>query len=344
MRLSELLEKVVCGEALEAAELEAGFGEIMDGEASAIQAAALLAALRARGETVGDIVAIARALRARAHRVDSPVAHAVDTCGTGGTGQDTFNISTTVAFVVAGAGVPVAKHGNRAASSRAGSFDVLEALGVRIDLPVETCAALLSEVGVAPLFARTAHPSMRHLAGVRSELKIRTIMNCLGPLLNPLGVRRQLVGVYAQELLAPLAQALSELGTERALVVHGRDGLDELTLSACSDAVVLDHGAITPREIDPRDYGLAFAEPADLRGGSPEDNAARLVRILEGEPGAGRDVVLLNAAAALWVAGRATDMGQGMDQARESIDSGAARARLEALVAATQREGQRAST
>ena len=335
MSLSRLIERAVSGNRLDPSELEAGFGEIMDGLASPVKAAALLVALRMRGETRTEIVAAARAMRARAEGAVSPEPDAIDTCGTGGSPLDTFNISTTSAFVVAGAGVPVAKHGNRAASSRSGSFDVLEALGVRIDLPIAVCAQILGDVGIAPLFARTAHPAMRHLAPVRSELGFRTLMNCLGPLLNPLGVSRQLVGVYSADLLEPLGEALGELGAERALVVHGRDGLDEVTLTDVTDAVRLEGGRLTRLVIDPREWGLELARPEELAGGTPQENAQRLKAVLEGVPGPGRDVVVLNAAAAIWTAGQAEGLEDGIARATQSLESGAARAKLDALIVAT---------
>jgi len=332
-----VVEELVAGRSLDDGALESAFGTIMDGEATAAQSAALLVALRMRGESSADLVAAAKALRARAQTVEAAVPGAIDTCGTGGSGLPTFNISTTAAFVVAGAGVPVAKHGNRAASSRSGSFDVLEALGVCIDLSISEGAALLAEVGIAPLFARTAHPAMRHLAPVRSELGIRTLMNGLGPLLNPLRVRRQVVGVYSADLLEPVAEALGALGTEAALVVHGRDGLDELTVTAPSDVIRLQEGALTRLVIDPSDHGLALASLADLEGGDAPNNAALLRGILEGEKGPRRDVVILNAGAALWTAGVCADLREGIAEAERSIDSGAARGRLEALVAASNR-------
>jgi anthranilate phosphoribosyltransferase len=315
--------------------LEAAFGEIADGKASPVSIAALLVALRAKGESVDEIVGAVRALRARAVPAPAVDPRAIDTCGTGGDGAGTFNVSTAAAFVVAGAGVPVAKHGNRAASSRAGSIDVLEALGVRCELPVERSAAILASVGIAPFFARVAHPAMRHLAPVRSELGLRTIANCLGPLLNPVGVRRQVVGVYAAELVEPLALALGRLGSERALVVHGSDGLDEVTTTGPSEAALLDAGAVRGMRIDPAALGLARAEPAALRGGDAAENAAIVRAVLEGEPGPRRDLVCLNAAAGLFAAGAAADLRAGLAGARASIDSGAARERLRRLVEAS---------
>ncbi len=339
MTIQAVVKELVAGRSLADGALESAFGTIMDGEATDAQSAALLVALRMRGESSADLVAAAKALRARAQRAEAGVPGAIDTCGTGGSGLSTFNISTTAAFVVAGAGVPVAKHGNRAASSRSGSgsFDVFEALGVSIELPIAQGAALLAEVGIAPLFARTAHPAMRHLAPVRSELGIRTLINGLGPLLNPLGVRRQVVGVYSADLLQPVAEALRALGTESALVVHGRDGLDELTVTTSSDAVRLHEGELTRLVVDPSEQGIGAASLADLAGGDASTNAVLLREILEGKEGPRRDVVLLNAAAALWTAGKCADLKEGIVAAGRSIDSGAARDRLEALVAASNR-------
>jgi anthranilate phosphoribosyltransferase len=337
MSLREAVDIAVRGEEVPAAVLEAAFGEIMDGKASPVCAAALLVALRTKGESVGEIVAAARALRARARTARCPDPRAIDTCGTGGDGAGTFNISTAAAFVVAGAGVPVAKHGNRAASSRAGSIDVLEALGVRVELEVEESARVLALVGIAPFYARRAHPAMRALAPVRQELGVRTLMNCLGPLLNPVGVRFQLVGVYAAELVPNLAAALGALGAVRALVVHGSDGLDEVTSAGPTQAALLEQGRVRSLSIDPRALGVAPPPPGALAGGDARENAQIVRGVLAGEPGARRDIVLLNAAAALWVAGAAAGLEQGLEQARRSVDTGAAAERLARLVEATQR-------
>jgi anthranilate phosphoribosyltransferase len=333
--LREAIEAASAGREVPGAVLEAAFGEIVDGDATPAQAAGLLVALRTKGETVGEVVAVARALRARAETAPCADPRTVDTCGTGGDRSGSFNISTAAAFVVAGAGVPVAKHGNRAASSRAGSADVLEALGVRVDLPVERAAHVLAEVGVAFLFARQAHPALRRLAPVRAELGIPTVMNCVGPLLNPLGVRRQLVGVYAPALVERLARALAALGSERALVAHGCDGLDEITTAGPSRTAWLEGGRVAMGEIDPAALGIAPPPPGALRGGDVQENAKILLEVLEGERGARRDVVTLNAAAALEVAGAAGDLAQGLALARESLDSGAARERLARLVEAS---------
>jgi anthranilate phosphoribosyltransferase len=263
----------------------------------------------------------------------------VDTCGTGGDGSGSFNISTTAAFVVAGAGVRVAKHGNRAASSRTGSFDVLEALGVKADLSIASAARLLRDVGIGPFFARRAHPAMRHVAAVRAELPIRTLMNCLGPLLNPVGALRQLVGVYSRALVVPMAEVLRVLGSERALVVHGADGLDELTLSGPTHAALLERGVVRELTIDPGALGLALAPASALAGGDAAENARITRAVLEGEPGPCQDIVLLNAGAALWIAEAAPDLGAGVALARRSIASGAAKAKLAALIEASRALG-----
>jgi anthranilate phosphoribosyltransferase len=333
--LSAAIEAALDGAEVPEGVLEGAFGEIMDGNASPVQITALLIGLRAKGETVGEIVAAARALRARAIMAPAMDPKAVDTCGTGGDGSGTFNISTASALVVAGAGVPVAKHGNRAASSKTGSIDVLEALGVSVDLSVEASAQVLKETGIAMFFARRAHPAMRFVAPVRAELGVRTIMNCLGPLLNPMGVQRQLLGVYSAELVKPIAQALGELGSYRALVVHGSDGLDEITTRGVTNAALLEGGNVRPMTIDPGSLGMPLPLPGSLRGGSAQENAEIIRRLLEGEKSARRDIVLINAAAALWVADAADSLGEGVELAQHSLDSGAARERLESLVAAT---------
>jgi anthranilate phosphoribosyltransferase len=320
---------------LTSARLGAAMGEIMDGQATPATAAGLLIGLRMKGETVDEIVAVARALRARAASVTPKDPKTIDTCGTGGSGLDTFNISTTSAFVVAGAGISVAKHGNRAASSQSGSFDVLEALGVRIDLPIEVYGQILEDIGIAPFFARTAHPAFRHVAPVRAELGVRTLLNCLGPLLSPVGARYQVVGVYSGELVEPLATALAELGAIRALVVHGDDGLDELTTTGPSEAALLVDGRVQSLRIDPESLGLPLAAAADLTGGDAARNAEITRQVLAGEKGAHRDIVLLNAAAALWVVEAAADLEEGLVQAAASIDQGAASAKLDALCVAT---------
>jgi anthranilate phosphoribosyltransferase len=329
------INDLVEGRTLTSIRLGAAMGEIMDGEATPATAAGLLIGLRMKGETVEEIVAVARALRARAASVTPKDPKTIDTCGTGGSGLDTFNISTTSAFVVAGAGISVAKHGNRAASSQTGSFDVLEALGVRIDLPIEVYGRILEEIGIAPFFARTAHPAFRHVAPVRAELGVRTLLNCLGPLLSPVGARYQVVGVYSRELVEPLAAALSELGAIRALVVHGDDGLDELTTTGPSSAALVAEDRVELLRIDPESLGLPLASAADLAGGDVARNAEITRQVLAGAKGPQRDIVLLNAAAALWVVEAASDLEDGLVRAAASIDQGAAAAKLDALCVAT---------
>ena len=335
MSVRTAIECAVRGEELPSELLEEAFAEITAGDATPVGISALLVALRTKGETVGEIVGAARALRAAAVRAPCLDPRTVDTCGTGGDGAHTFNISTTAAFVVAGAGVPVAKHGNRAASSKSGSIDVLEALGVGIEIEVGEAARVLERVGIAPFFARLAHPAMRHVAPVRQELGIRTLMNCMGPLLNPLGVKRQVIGVYERALVPKLAGALAELGAHRALVVHGSDGLDELTLTGVSHAAWLDAGQVQELEVDPEKLGLTIVAPEALRGGDAAENAAITRAVLEGEAGPRRDIVCLNAAAALWVSGASDGLASGLELARESLDTGAARAKLDALIEAT---------
>jgi anthranilate phosphoribosyltransferase len=309
---------------------------MIDGTASKAALGGLLIGLRMRGERVDEIVAFARALRARATTAPARDPRTVDTCGTGGSGIDTFNISTAAAFVVAGAGVSVAKHGNRAASSRAGSFDVLEALGVRIDHPISVCGEILDQIGIAPFFARTAHPAFKHVAEVRAELGVRTLLNCLGPLLSPVEARYQVVGVYEERLVEPLASALLALGAERALVVHGDDGLDELTTTATSHAALVSEGAIHELTIDPAEFDFPKATHLELAGGDADHNAEIVRAVLGGELGPRRDIVLLNAAAALWVVESVPSIAEGINRAAQSIDDGAASAKLEALCKATQ--------
>lgn len=340
--VKEALQAALAGGELSAALLEKAFGAIMDGAATAAQMAGLLVALRAKGETPLELAAIARVLRARAAQPERLRPDALDTCGTGGDGAGTFNISTAAALVAAGAGVPVAKHGNRAASSQTGSADVLEALGVTITLDVPTAARVLDDVGIAFFFARSAHPAMRHLAPVRAELGVRTLMNCMGPLLNPVGARRQLVGVYDRALLEPLCEVLAELGSEAALLVHGADGLDEITTTGPTHAMRLHQGRKEAITLHPEALGIAQAEPAALAGGDAAVNAAMIREVLAGAAGAPADIVLLNAAAALWTAGAAASMEEGLAQARRSIESGAAAQKLEALARATQHYAQQA--
>lgn len=304
---------------------------IMDGQATNAQIGAFLAALRTKGETPAEIAAAAHALRCRAHRI-APQHKVLDTCGTGGDASGSFNVSTTVAFVVAAAGVSVAKHGNRAVSSSTGSADVLEALGCRVDLTPDQVLACIDAIGIGFLFAPTFNAAMRHAAQARKEIGFRSLFNLLGPLCNPAGPAFQVLGVYDPSLTPALAQALGDLGAERAAVVSGEDGFDELSLAGPSRMSEFVHGRVTTRTITPEDTGLARAPVEALRGGDARTNAGIIEAVLTGtETGPKRDVVLLNAAAALQVAGRAPTLSDGVRLAREAITSGAAHAKLEAL-------------
>jgi anthranilate phosphoribosyltransferase len=325
------IARVASGKNLTQDEAAQAFELVMSGSATPAQAGGLLMALRMRGETVDEIAGAARAMRAKVLKVRAPEG-AIDTCGTGGDGKGTFNVSTCAAFVVAGAGVPVAKHGNRAISSRSGSADVLRELGVNIEAPPETISRCIAECGLGFMFAPAHHAAMRHVAAVRSELGTRTIFNLLGPLANPAGTKFQIVGVFGKEWVEPIAQVLALLGTERAWVVHGSDGLDELTTTGISDVAVVDEGKVSTFRISPRNAGLPDARPEDLIGGSAAENAAHIRALLGGVKGPYRDIVLLNAGAALLVAGKAQTLREGVALAAESIDSGKALAVLEALV------------
>ncbi len=334
--IQQALGLIQAGVSVNSEETEVIFGQIMRGEATDAQIGALLMGLSIRGETPDMIAGAARAMRAAATRISPKAKGLLDTCGTGGDGASTFNISTTVALVVAACGVPVAKHGNRAISSRSGSADVLETLGVKLDISPAKVAECIDTVGIGFLFAPGHHPAMKYAAGPRRELGMRSIFNLLGPLTNPAGAEYQVLGVFARDKLDLVAGALSQLGAHRALVVHGRDGLDEITTTGITDAVWVEKDA-APRsfEIDPAAFGMPYADTTALAGGCSKRNAAILLDILAGKQGAPRDIVLLNAAAALWVAGRADGIATGLRIAAEAIDSGQARSKLDALVAYT---------
>ncbi len=329
------LERVVAGETLTRSEARELVRALMSGDADDVEIAALLAALRTRGETVDEVAGAAEAMRELAVELPAAPAGAIDTCGTGGDGSDSFNISTVSALVCAGAGVPVAKHGNRAASSKCGSAEVLEALGVNLDAPPARMAAAVREVGMGFLYARACHPAMARVAPIRTRLGIRTIFNRLGPLTNPMRVRRQLIGVADARLVEPTLRALVELGVERAWVVHGTDGLDELSI----EAPTLVHAWEEGRE---RRFELAagsvvpVGRKGDLTGGDAAQNAGIARAVLSGERGPRRDVVLLNAAACLCVAGRVETPEEGAAVAADAIDSGAATSLLERFAAFTQ--------
>jgi anthranilate phosphoribosyltransferase len=322
---------VAAGETLTEGEAAEAFDLIMSGAASDAQIGALLMAMRVRGETVDEITGAARAMRARALKTKAPDG-AIDTCGTGGDARGTHNISTCAAFVVAGAGVPVAKHGNRSISSRSGSADVLAALGVNIECGPEAIARCIEACGLGFMFAPSHHAAMRHVAKARSELGVRTIFNLLGPLANPASTQYQLVGVFAEQWVEPIAQVLGRLGVKRAWVVHGSDGLDELTTTGISHVAVLDAGTVSRFNVSPRNAGLPEAKPEDLTGGDAAENAAHIRAVLGGSQGSFRDIVLLNAGAALLVAGKAETLREGVALAAESIDNGKAKSVLEALI------------
>jgi anthranilate phosphoribosyltransferase len=310
------------------------FGTVMRGEATPAQIAALLIGLRVKGETAEEVAGAARALRAAMVRVQADgAAHLVDTCGTGGGAVTTFNISTAAALVAAGAGAMVAKHGNRSFTSRCGSADVLEALGIGIGLDADAAARVLREAHVAFLFAPNFHPAMRHVGPVRRELGVSSVMNLVGPLANPAGATRQVVGVSDRERAPLMAAALARLGAEHALVVYGRIGMDEISPSGMTDVWEVKSGAVVMWELDAGRHGLAVDDPTTLRGGEPRDNAARLSRVLERgtKDREGLAAVLLNAGAALYVAGVASTYAEGIERAREAVQSGAARDTLERL-------------
>ncbi|HME80798.1 MAG TPA: anthranilate phosphoribosyltransferase [Candidatus Eremiobacteraceae bacterium] len=322
--------RAAAGADLSAEEMRQTINAIMDGVVTPAQAAALLVALAVKGETADEVVGAASAMREHAIPV-SPRGGAIDVCGTGGDGSGTFNISTAVAFVVAGAGVPVAKHGNRAMSSRCGSADVLEALGVRIDVPPQRSAALLGEHGIAFMFAQVHHPAMRHVAPVRREIGMKTLFNLLGPLTNPAAVRRQVVGVAHAGAQDIVAAAIGRLGSDRAAVIRGCDGLDEATLAGATRVLEWSGLELVEYDIVPEDAGLERAPTEALAGGDAQSNAHVIREVLRGKPGAQRDVVLLNAALALFIAGVARDLQHGRSVAQRSIDTGAASDKLDVL-------------
>jgi anthranilate phosphoribosyltransferase len=327
-----LIAKVASGAALTREESAHAFDRMMSGEATPSQMGGLLMALRVRGETVDEITGAVTAMRAKMLKVDAP-ADAIDVVGTGGDASGSFNISTCAAFIVAGAGVPVAKHGNRALSSRSGAADVLGALGVKIELSAQQVGECIAKAGIGFMFAPAHHPAMKNVGPTRVELGTRTIFNLLGPLSNPAGVKRQMIGVYSRHWIEPMAQVLNNLGSETVWVAHGSDGLDEITTSGPTFVAALEKGKIRTFELNPEDAGLKTASAESLRGGDAETNATALMAVLQGTRGPFRDVALLNAAAALAVAGKAETIKDGVALAARSVDSGAAKDRLDRLVA-----------
>jgi anthranilate phosphoribosyltransferase len=332
MELRTLIGQVATGAQLTREQAAAAFDSMMSGEATPSQMGGLLMALRVRGETVDEITGAVSAMRSKMLGVVAPP-DAIDVVGTGGDASGSFNISTCAAFIVAGAGVPVAKHGNRALSSRSGAADVLAALGVNIDLAPQAISRCILEAGIGFMFAPAHHPAMKHVGPTRVELGTRTIFNLLGPLSNPAGVKRQMVGVFSKQWVEPLAHVLKNLGSERAFVVHGSDGLDEITTSGPTFVASLEKGGVQTFEITPEAVGLARVKPDALKGGDAAANAAALRDVLTGKKSAFRDVALLNAAAALVVAGRAKDLKAGAALAQKSIDSGEAEGALGRLIA-----------
>ncbi|WP_299436264.1 anthranilate phosphoribosyltransferase [uncultured Rhodospira sp.] len=332
--LRTLMGRVADGLPLDEAQAETVFDLLMAGEATPAQMGALLMGLRVRGETVEEITGAARAMRAKATKITAPE-NAMDIVGTGGDAAGTYNVSTGTALVVAACGVPVAKHGNRAASSKSGSADVLASLGLNLDAPMPVVERAIQDAGIGFMFAQRHHSAMKHVAPVRGELGIRTIFNLLGPLSNPAGVKRELMGVFSLAWIEPLAHVLGRLGLERAWVVHGADGLDEVTTTDVTHVAAWDGERVQTFTVSPEDAGLPRARPEDLKGGTPDENADVIRAMLDGATGPYRDIVLMNAAASLIVAGQVPDLKAGAARAAEAIDSGAARAVLAKLVAIT---------
>ncbi len=342
MDIKQAIAKVVQQEDLVEAEMIDVMNEIMGGEATPAQIGSFITALRMKGETVDEISGAVRVMREKATSIATGVDLEkgdvlVDTCGTGGDGSGTFNVSTTTAFVVAGAGLPVAKHGNRSISSNCGSADVLEAAGVSLDISPEEVGKCVREIGIGFLFAPALHGAMKHAIGPRKEMGIRTIFNILGPLTNPAGANVQVLGVFAEELIEPLAQVLGKLGSKRALVVHGAGNLDELTVTGVTKVAELNNGKVSCYSVSPEDVGLERAELAQLQGGADAAESAEQMRaVLGGESGPKRDMVLLNSGAALMAAGLCADLKAGVAKAAEVIDSGKALEKLDQLVSLTQ--------
>lgn len=334
--VSNVLKIVGRGETLSAIEAESFMNELMNGNTTGIQTAAVLAAMAVRGETVQEIVGFARAMRGHSLHMHAPL-DVVDTCGTGGDGADTFNISTTAAIVAAAAGAPIAKHGNRAASSKSGSADVLSALGARIDLSVDAGLQCLMDTNLCFLFAQMYHPAMKHAAEPRKQLGFRTIFNILGPLTNPAEAKRQVLGVYREDLVPKVAEALKELGSTHVMVVHGAGGIDEISLQGDTKVAEVRDGDVHEYTITPEDVGLERAPVGALVGGDAYANADILRRVLGGEKGPRRDVVVFNAGATLYVAGLVPDLVTGVQECAQTIDSGHAMALLNQYVAMTQR-------
>ncbi|WP_029039959.1 anthranilate phosphoribosyltransferase [Cucumibacter marinus] len=339
MNMSATLNAIAAGQELSTDDMRAVMSTIMGGEATPAQIGAFLMGLRTKGETAGEIASAVAIMREKMIPVDAPD-DAMDIVGTGGDGSGTYNISTATAFIAAAAGVPIAKHGNRALSSNSGSAEALKVLGVELDLPAEGIARCIREAGIGFMFAPNHHPAMRFVGPVRAEMGIRTIFNLLGPQSNPAGVKRFLLGVFAPEWVRPVADALLENGATSAWVVHGHSGLDEISTTGPTQVAAVEDGAVREFEIAPADIGIEIADLSDLKGGTPEENAAALRAILDGERNAYRDIVIFNAAAALLIAGKVNSLSEGAALAADLIDTGAARLTLERLVSTSQDAAQ----
>jgi len=331
MTFENILQSVVFGNNLSESDMMDAMTQVMNGKVNNIQLASFLTALQVKKETVAEIVGAAKVMRQKAESVKVNTSNIIDTCGTGGDGADTFNISTAVAFVVAGAGATVAKHGNRAVSSKSGSADVLQCLGVNINATLNTIERCIEEVGIGFLFAPLMHKAMKHAVEVRKSLGFRTIFNLLGPLTNPANAQSQILGVYDSKWVKPIAEVLKELGSHHAMVVNGFDGLDEITLTTETQISELNNGIVTSYTLNPKDFGFSLCSSNDLKGGGPEINADVIRGILNGKKGCKTDIVLLNAAAAIYVAGKAQTIQQGIQAANNSISSGKANKKLEEL-------------
>ncbi len=331
MAFQKTLQSVVFGNNLSESQMMDAMTQIMDGKVSDIKLTAFLTALQVKQETVPEIVGAAKVMRDKAEKIKVNESDIIDTCGTGGDGADTFNISTAVAFVAAGAGLTVAKHGNRAVSSKSGSADVLQCLGVNIDAPLRIIERCIEDVGIGFLFAPLMHKAMKHAVRVRKELGFRTIFNLLGPLTNPANAHAQILGVFDSKWVNPLAEVLRDLGSQHAMVVHGFDGLDEITLTSKTQVSELKNGNITNYSLDPKKFGYSLCSSEDLKGGTSEVNAEIIRDILKGKKGFKTDIVLLNAGAAIYVGGKAESIEQGILIAGESISSGKAKNKLEEL-------------
>ncbi|MGK7344748.1 MAG: anthranilate phosphoribosyltransferase [Candidatus Nitrospinota bacterium M3_3B_026] len=332
MDIKQAIAKVIEGESLTEDEMAAVMEQVMTGGASEAQIGAFLTALRMKGETVDEITGAARVMRAKALHVDAGPGPVVDTCGTGGDLSGTFNISTTAAFIAAGAGLTVAKHGNRSVSSKSGSADVLKALGVDIEAEVERVEECLKDVGIGFLFAPLMHSAMKYAVGPRREIGVRTVFNVLGPLTNPAGAAAQVVGVYDDALVEPIAEVLKNLGANHVFVVHGSDGLDEITVTGATRVAEMKDGEVRVFTITPERFEMPAYDPKDIKGGGAGENARITRAVLEGAEGAPRDISILNAAAAICAGGEAATLEKGVEKAREAIDSGAAREKLERMI------------